>query len=338
MKITVILCTYNRCQSLAMALESVLASTPPSAVEWEVLLVDNNSNDQTRRVAEEFLQRFPRHFRYLLECNPGVSYARNAGIQEARGDIIAFTDDDVTVEPSWLENLSLPLDDSKWSGTAGRIRLGKEFSLPPWLAVDGAFNLSGALVQFDDGDMQAEITRAPFGANMAFRKCMFEKYGNFRTDLGRKRGSLIGRADTDFCERLLAAGEHICYVPSAVVNHPVPKERLTKRYFRSFWFAQGRSLARQAGQQHSIWKIPRYCLGKFKRKLRWMFSVNRRWFLSPQGRFFFEAELLQTAGEGVESYRQSFRGSRRTNDNSYLKGRNVIQQRNTELPKDSPIR
>jgi glycosyltransferase involved in cell wall biosynthesis len=307
MKITVILCTYNRYQSLVAALESILASNLPSAVEWEVLIVDNNSRDQTRRVAKEFCHRFPAHFRYLFEPNQGLSQARNAGIQEARGGIIAFTDDDVTVEPSWLENLVSPLDDNKWSGTAGRIRLGAEFSPPPWLAVRGAFNLGGALAQFDEGETQAELTRAPFGANMAFRKCVFENYGNFRTDLGRNGGSLIGREDTEFCERLLTAGEHICYVPSAVVNHPVRRERLTKKYFRSYWFAQGRSSARQAGKRLSIWSIPRRCLKEFKQGLKWMFSLDRRWFLSPQGRFFCEAQLLQAAGEIVESSLQSFR-------------------------------
>src|SRR5271163_1575532 len=106
MKITVILCTYNRAHSISMALESVLASVLPPDVEWEVLVVDNNSKDQTRAVANEFCIRHPGRVRYLFEEHQGLSNARNAGIREARGEIIAFTDDDVTVDSTWLQNLT----------------------------------------------------------------------------------------------------------------------------------------------------------------------------------------------------------------------------------------
>src|SRR5208282_2321290 len=90
LNITVILCTYNRCQSLARALDSVAAQTFSESVEWEVLVVDNNSRDQTRDVAEDFCRRYPGRFRYLFEPRQGKSYALNAGIREARGDILAL--------------------------------------------------------------------------------------------------------------------------------------------------------------------------------------------------------------------------------------------------------
>src|SRR5580704_17634223 len=85
MNITVILCTYNRCASLPRALASVAASELPSAVKWEVLVVDNNSTDETRAVLEEFCHLHPGRVRYLLERRQGLSQARNAGIREARG-------------------------------------------------------------------------------------------------------------------------------------------------------------------------------------------------------------------------------------------------------------
>jgi hypothetical protein len=184
-----------------------------------------------------------------------------------------------------------------------------DFSPPPWLPIRGAFNLGGSLVQFDEGDLQAELTRAPFGANMAFRKCMFEKYGNFRTDLGRKLRGLIGNEDTEFGERLMVAGERLCYVPSALVNHPVTPGRLTKSYFRAYWFFYGRSVARQAGERLPLWIIPLRYLRRFIRTLRWMFSVNRRWFLSPHGRFFCEVHVFMAVGQIVESYHRSFQAS-----------------------------
>jgi glucosyl-dolichyl phosphate glucuronosyltransferase len=103
MKITVIMCTYNRCHSVARAMGSVAASTLPNSVKWEVIVVDNNSSDQTRQVIEDFCGWHLGRFRYVFEPKQGLSHARNAGIQEAQGNILAFTDDDVTVQPNWLQ-------------------------------------------------------------------------------------------------------------------------------------------------------------------------------------------------------------------------------------------
>src|SRR5579863_1127417 len=193
MHITVILCTYNRCQSLARALDSVAVSVVPEAIEWEVLVVDNNSNDQTETVVKDFSHRFPGRFRYLFERQQGKSYALNSGVGEARGDILAFVDDDVTVEPEWLQNLTSALLDSQLSGCGGRILPQRGFVPPNWLALDGPYNLVGALcAYFDLGDVSRELKEPPFGANMAFRKEMFARYGDFRTDLGLSR---ITRSD-----------------------------------------------------------------------------------------------------------------------------------------------
>ena len=138
MNITVILCTYNRCQSLAKALASAAALRVPESVEWEVLVVDNNSNDQTREVVREFANRYPGRFRYLFEPQPGKSYALNSGIREARGTVLAFMDDDVTVEPSWLTNLTATLHSGEWAGAGGRILPEKNFSPPRWLSLTGS--------------------------------------------------------------------------------------------------------------------------------------------------------------------------------------------------------
>ena len=122
--LSVILCTYNRCQSLEKALASVAASRTPDRTDWEVLVIDNNSKDQTRQVIEECASRNPGRFRYIFEAKQGKSNALNTGIREARGDILAFMDDDVLVEPSWLDSLTRPLRESNVSGTGGRIPMG----------------------------------------------------------------------------------------------------------------------------------------------------------------------------------------------------------------------
>ena len=121
MKITVILCTFNRSESLARALESVAVSRLPDSVDWEVLVVDNNSQDQTRDVTENFCREYPGRFRYLFEAKPGKSNALNTAIREAQGDVLSFMDDDVIVEATWLQSLTASLRNGNWSGAGGEL-------------------------------------------------------------------------------------------------------------------------------------------------------------------------------------------------------------------------
>jgi glucosyl-dolichyl phosphate glucuronosyltransferase len=306
MDISLIVCTYNRCESLPRALESIALSEIPDSIEWEVLVVDNNSRDRTREAVEAFVARFPGRFRYLFEPRQGLSNARNAGIAAAQGRALAFTDDDVTVDSNWLWNLTQPLLEGSCAGTAGRILLG-DFQPPPWLAVSGSMSLGGTLAQFDLGDRSVSLDKAPFGACMAFQKSVFEEFGDFRTDLGRAGKNLIGNEDTEFGARLLSKGTTLLYVPSAIVHHPVLRERLTKRYFRSFWFAYGRAMVRQNGERQSFWMVPRTYIRQLRRRYKWMKGEDQFWYQKAHGRFFCEVHVIMTFGQIVEGWERSFR-------------------------------
>src|SRR5215470_14722752 len=96
--ITVLVCTYNRSRTLGETIESVATQALPQPLSWELLIVDNNSSDDTRRVVEGFQRQYPERIRYFFEPQQGLSYARNAGIREARGEILVFIDDDETAE------------------------------------------------------------------------------------------------------------------------------------------------------------------------------------------------------------------------------------------------
>jgi glucosyl-dolichyl phosphate glucuronosyltransferase len=307
MKITTILCTYNRCQSLSKALESVAASELPKAAEWEVLVVDNNSSDQTREVVGDFCRRYPGRFRYMFEPQQGKSHALNAGIREAQGEVLAFTDDDVTVEPMWLQNLTAALCCGEWAGTGGRVLPERTFSLPRWLPLEERYAL-GPLAMFDLGPAAGRLTEPPFGNNMAFQKKMFDKYGGFRTYLGPCPGSEIRGEDTEFGGRLLAAGEQLRYEPSAVVYHSVPENRLQKKYFQAWWFDKARADIRASGiSPDTTWfvvGIPLYTVRRLAVwALRWMVAV------APSYRFSCKLKVWGLAGAIVESYRQSCRAN-----------------------------
>ncbi len=148
MNTTVVLCTCNRCESLAKALASAARLQLPESVDWEVLVVDNNSSDRTREVVQEYCGRFPGRFRYLFEPRQGKSHALNAGIREARGEIIAFIDDDVVVEPTWLSNLTAGLHDGQWAGAGGRILPQAPFEPPDWIPLQDRYALA-PLALFD---------------------------------------------------------------------------------------------------------------------------------------------------------------------------------------------
>ena len=306
--ITVIICTFNRCQILTTALDKVIASQLPASLSWEVLVVDNNSNDQTREVVEKFGVRYPGRVRYLFESQPGKSHALNAGIREARGDILAFMDDDVSVELTWLHNLTAPLVSGECACVGGRTLLAERFSPPAWLALSGPYGLGGVLAaMFDLGDEPCELNDPPYGANMAVPKKMFQKYGTFRADLGPSPNKDIPRPneDTEFGRRLMSAGERLRYEPSAVALHPVPKDRVRQDYFLRWWFDYGRAAIRELPRRADIWGIPRryFTISKIvltvftRRALRWFFSMT------PQRRFFRKCFVWMTVGQVLEIHR-----------------------------------
>lgn len=303
MKISVILCTYNRCESLAMALDSITLSILPESVEWEVLVVDNNSHDQTPEVVAEFCRRYTGRFRYLFEPQQGKSYALNSGIREARGGVLAFTDDDLTVDPTWLRNLTASLDGGQWAGAGGRTVPAKTFSPPRWLAVNGRSTL-GPLGMFDPGAEPGPFTEPPIGNNMAYRREMFEKYGGFRTDLGPRPGSEIRSEDTEFGQRLLSAGERLWYEPSALVYHSTPERRIQKGYFLAWWYDKARADIRERGvPSDTRWFVAGVPLILFRRLavwiLRWMLAVK------PARRFANRINVSCYVGQIQECYRQA---------------------------------
>jgi glycosyltransferase involved in cell wall biosynthesis len=312
MKTTVIVCTFNRCDSLAKTLTSLTASESFGSPEAEILVVDNNSSDRTRATVESFIARFPGRFRYLFEPKQGKSHALNAGVHTAAGDLLAFTDDDVAVAPDWLPNLTASLAAADWAGAGGRILASPDFSPPGWLALDGPYGMGGTIGIREMNPHGGEFSidpfdsNLPFGANMAFRREVFEKYGSFRTDLGAPPGNEIRGEDTEFCRRLLQAGERLRQEPTAVVYHNVPAKAAHRQYYLDWWFDYGRGLIRAKSERPSVAGIPRHYISLLNRIFRILPGRALRWFLSfpPQKRFFHKCWVWVTAGEIAELFRQ----------------------------------
>src|SRR5512135_3394307 len=149
---SVIICTWNRAKSLAVTLESIERSELPASVSWEVLIVDNNSKDDTKAVFEQFQRRQPQRYRYVFEPRQGKSFALNTAIDNARGAILVFTDDDVTVDPHWLAETVAIFDRQPCAGVGGKIVDAWTSKKPDWLSLEGPYSLMTVIVTFDHGD------------------------------------------------------------------------------------------------------------------------------------------------------------------------------------------
>jgi glycosyltransferase involved in cell wall biosynthesis len=300
-KITVVVCTYNRSQPLKKSIESVAAQTLSHPLAWEILVVDNNSTDDTRQVVEGLQRRYPERIRYAFEPQQGISHARNTGIREARGEILAFIDDDETADPKWLEVLTSNLHGGQWAGAGGRVVPPSNFSPPRWLSILGS-SIGGPLAVFDPALEAGQLSEPPFGANMAFRREVFDKHGGFRTDLGRAGKNLISNEDTEFGRRLMGAGLRLRYEPSALTYHPVEESRLRTSYFLNWWFNKGRSDVREFGSQPNRMRVIGIPL-QLIRALAW---TTMRWMgaIEPPQRFRYKLQVWNCAGQIFESYQQ----------------------------------
>lgn len=297
--ISVVVCTYNRAASLKSTLEGFSGLTLPSDFDWELIVVDNNSKDKTREVIQEFAKTAGSSVRYVFESRQGKSAAMNAGVAAAKGEIVAFTDDDVLLHPEWLLNLKRAFDEFDCAGVGGRIVPVWRDPKPEWLEMED----QQAIVHFELGDKTKEIKDSPpLGANSAYRKDTFAKYGLFRLDLGvsgENRG--VTCEDTEFATRLFRAGEKIMYVPGAIVYHPVDPSRSSKAYFRKWYYNDGRSIIR-------AWPPPK-SVARYFGVPRWVFrSVGEnflKWTLTfdSKRRFHYKLRTYRDVGRIAESYR-----------------------------------
>ena len=254
MRISVVVCTYNRCGSLRDTLQALKRQELPEGTSLEVLVVDNNSKDRTPQVVEQEAKDSRWPIRYLFEPRQGQCHARNRGIREAAAEIVAFTDDDVIPEPNWAAALHEAFVRHGADVAGGRIA-------PLWLTTPPQQLLHPSLQHFCWG-VWALLDRGPedivaktpdrnflYGGNLAFRKPILEEAGAFRTDLGVQGILPLRGDDTELLERLFTAGKKIVYTPKATVRHKVPADRMRMAYIRRWRFFGGFSTMRLSARE-----------------------------------------------------------------------------------------
>jgi glucosyl-dolichyl phosphate glucuronosyltransferase len=241
MRFSVLIATYNRASVLADTLDS-LSRLHPGA-PWEVIVIDNNSPDNTRAVVEAAIPSFAVPLRYAFEREQGRSAALNCGFRLAKGEILVTTDDDVRVEPDWLNRIEAGLESQRCDYVGGRVLPLWGGEPPRWLPkTNGQLWAVIALLDYGTAPIQFG-KRMPLGVNMAIRKSAIDRVGGFDRRIGRKAGTLLGQEVREWCLRAHAAGLTGFYIPDLVVQHLIPADRLTKRYFRRWFYWRGISRA-----------------------------------------------------------------------------------------------
>jgi len=302
--ISVVVCTYNRSAILRRMLESFFAQTCLDSVACELILVDNNSSDDTRSVVDGFA-RFPT-LRYVFEPRQGLSCARNRGVAEACGDIVAFLDDDVIVDANWLAGLRACFDATGADVVGGRSYLIFETDPPPWL---GPY-FRRCLSEVDLGPKRQvrDSGHRLYGLNLAFRKAALLAAGGFEEALGRRGSGLLGGEEFAAISRILAAGGKVFYEPDAVVGHIIQSERLEWSYFERLSAGMGRSAAvlePSAGASRRVWRVVAASAGLMREAVGALGTS----LVHAEGyeRRFAKSRLLRAKGLLHERYRRVLR-------------------------------
>jgi glycosyltransferase involved in cell wall biosynthesis len=292
MKLTVAICTWNRASLLSRVLEQFTRIQHPSAA-WEVVVVNNNSTDDTESVLHEFAGRLP--LRSVFEPTPGLSHSRNTAVSQATGDYVVWTDDDSLVDVSWLVAYQRAIE--RWPDAAvfgGPVRPRFEGTPPQWLtaawqeirAAFATLDLGVEPFELDDGD------KIPYGANFVVRMREQRQFA-YDPNLGRKQGAGALGEETAVIRAILASGGTGRWVPDAVVEHLIPRERQTIRYLRNYYGLLGRTFYEwDVHGVPTLWGRPRWLWRKTLRaELRYILarsSTDPHHWLKP----LVEASIL----------------------------------------------
>lgn len=286
--ITVIICTWTRAEQLRTTLQSLSRQEQPPSVDVEVLVIDNNSKDHTRRVVEEAQPSWALGaLRYLFEPRQGKQFALNTGVAAARHTVLAFTDDDILFPPDWLRQIQRVFSDPGVDLAGGKTLIDWTGAQPPpWfsgelMAVLGGVDLGEATLDPSPRDY------APGGGNLIARKRLFDRVGGFSEAHFR-------HMDFEFGLRCQSSGVRVVYEPAVVVHAPVDPACLTPRYFMRWAFKAGIG---RTGGIHAAGQRPRVPLWMYRRFLQDTFALAFQ--PSPGAPAVFGQRMRQWRGMGA---------------------------------------
>jgi glucosyl-dolichyl phosphate glucuronosyltransferase len=322
---TVLICTFNRAPLLETTLAELRDLTVPPDCAAEIVVVDNNSTDSTPEVVARAQQSSPIPIKTVRESRQGKSFALNRGLEMSTGDVVALTDDDVWPAKDWLTRIIFNFRQRDLTFVFGKVLPRWSVPPPPELLMPQAQDVWGPLAIVDYGDTPSVYTpshtgqRLPIGANLAFRRSTIEKIGGWRTDLGKVDNTLISGEDHEIFTRMRRAGCYSGYYdPKLEVRHFVPADRLTRKYFRRWFFWHGKTQALMLGDLFMdmnlddtphILGVPRFIYRQaLEQTGRWITRLGDPDSLSL---LIEELKAIQFSGLLLQCWHRYFRSARR---------------------------
>ena len=238
--LSVVICAYTtaRWVDLRRAVESVLAQESPAL---ELILVI----DYCDELHDMAVEAYSRNVRIKVMRNNGIrglSGARNTGVANARGDVVAFLDDDAHAAPDWTSALMRHYVDPTTAGVGGYAQPVWPIDRPGWLPQEFDWVVGCSYI---GQPTELAPVRNPIGCNMSLRRSVFDVVGGFSSEVGRVGTTPVGGEETELCMRVLARGPHkqILFDPEMRVHHQVSADRVTLRYFVRRCYHEGLSKA-----------------------------------------------------------------------------------------------
>ncbi len=231
-QVSIIICTYNRSELLVSCLQSLVDQNVPAS-EFEVIVVNNNSTDDTAAVANGFADKFPR-FLLVDETRQGLSHARNKGLEVAHHEWVIYLDDDAKAAPDFVARAQWMMAQGKYRVFGGIFLPWYKYGRPVWFKDHYASNKKYTTIRTLHGDDYA------CGGIMAFDKKLLVQYGGFDPNLGMIGGRLAYGEETEVQFRMRRDGIAIGYDPDWIIYHLVAAYKLNVAWFFKASFAWGR--------------------------------------------------------------------------------------------------
>lgn len=245
MKLEVIIPTYNRADMLRRTLTSMVSAKKPESMSVRITVIDNNSNDDTKRVVEEFQASGNLDLHYLFEPRQGRTYALNTGIRNADCDLLGTIDDDEELAEDWFVEVEKVFTErwGKLDFMSGKCSPRYEVDPPKWMP----HRFNGVIGKIDCGEDELVFGKnfdgILSGGNSVIKLSVFQEIGLYNESLGRRAEGLLSCDDDEIHHRLLSHNKRGIHNPRMVIYHFVSKKRLTKKYHRQWCYGWGMSLA-----------------------------------------------------------------------------------------------
>lgn len=294
---TIIVPTKNRCDALLKLLDSLKKLSQVEKIQPEIIIGDNNSSDDTWDALQRESMNFPLELRLMKVTTPGKSAVMNDAIRVARGQILAFLDDDVIVDPGWLQAIDHFLKNNPFLVAQGVIRVPSPEAEDP--QTKRLLDRYHTISRLEYGPEKQSLSSLN-GANLVIFREIFEKVGFFDERLGP--GAAGTSEDVELARRILRAGLKIGYIHNAIVYHRVDRARLTDEYFKSLHRRQG--LSRFVLENRGIMRIAASLLRSFLQYCVYSLVGGERKRYRSKGRIYHYLAMLEARAktrQGVEN-------------------------------------